>query len=123
MESKNKLRPDRRLKWMDQARQVMRYHHYAYRTEKTYSDWIRCYIKHFGANSHPKDMGKGEIEAFLSHLAAKENVSASTQRQALNAIIFLYRHILDKPNEAEIDHVRAKRPKNSAGNMSFPPRS
>ncbi len=72
---------------MDQVRQVMRYHHYAYRTEKTYSDWICRYIKHFGAKFHPKDMGKREVEAFLSHLAVKENVSASTQRQALNALI------------------------------------
>ena len=69
MESKNKFRPDRRLKLMDQVRQVMRYHHYAYRTEKTYSDRIRRYIRQFGAKFHPKDMGKTEVEAFLSHLA------------------------------------------------------
>ena len=96
---------------MDQVRQVMRYHHYAYRTEKTYSDWIRRYIKHFGAKFHPKDMGKTEVEAFLSHLAVKENVSASTQRQALNALIFLYRHVLDKPIDEKVDHIRAKRHK------------
>ena len=88
MESKTKFRPDRRLKLMDQVRQVMRYHHYAYRTEKTYSDWILRYIRFFGAKYHPKDMGKPEIESFLSHLATKENVSASTQRQTLNALIF-----------------------------------
>ena len=86
MESKNIFRPDRRLKLMDQVRQVMRYHHYAYLTEKTYSGWIRRYIRQFGAKFHPKDMGKTEVEAFFSHLAVKENVSASTQRQALNAL-------------------------------------
>lgn len=94
---------------MDQVRQVMRYHHYAYRTEKTYSDWILRYIRFFGAKYHPKGMGKTEIESFLSHLATKENVSASTQRQALNALIFLYRNVLDKPIDEEIEHTRAKR--------------
>ncbi len=54
-------------------------------------------------------MGKREIEKFLSHLAIKENVSASTQRQALNAIVFLYRNVLDKPIDEQIEHVRAKR--------------
>ena len=60
---------------------------------------------------HPKDMGKKEVEAFLSHLAVKENVSSSTQRQALNALIFLYRHVLDKPIDEKIEHVRARRHK------------
>ena len=67
----------------------MRYHHYAYRTEKTYCDWIVWYVKFNGAKKHPKDKGKNEVETFLSHMATHENVSASTQRQALNAIIFL----------------------------------
>lgn len=54
-------------------------------------------------------MGKREIEKFLSHLAIKENFSASTQRQALNAIVFLYHNVLDKPIDEQIEHVRAKR--------------
>ena len=87
----------------------MRYHHYAYRTEKTYCDWIVRYVKFHGAKKHPKDMGKNEVETFLSHLATHENVSASTQRQALNAIIFLYRNVLDNPIEDLIEHVKAKR--------------
>ena len=109
MENKNKFRPDPRLKLLEQVRQVMRYHHYAYRTEKTYCDWIVRYVKFHGAKKHPKDMGKNEVEAFLSHLATHENVSASTQRQALNAIIFLYRNVLDNPIEDLIEHVKAKR--------------
>ena len=72
---------------MDQVREVLRYHHYAYRTENTYCDWIVRYIKYFGAKKHPRDMGKTEIDAYLSHLATERKVSASTQRQALNAII------------------------------------
>lgn len=109
MENKKKFQPDPNLKLMDQVKQVMRYHHYAYRTEKTYSNWILRYIKFFGAKNHPKNMGKREIEEFLSHLATKENVSASTQRQALNAIVFLYRDVLDEPIGEQIEHVRAKR--------------
>jgi hypothetical protein len=109
MEIKKKFRPDPNLKLMDQTRQVLRYYHYAYRTEQTYCDWIVRYIKFFNCQKHPKDMGKREIEMFLSHLAIKENVAASTQRQALNAIIFLYKQVLDMPIDESIEHTRAKR--------------
>jgi integron integrase len=94
---------------MDQARQVLRYHHYAYRTEQTYCDWIVRYIRFHGSTVHPRDMGKAEIEAFLSHLAARDKVSVATQRQALNALVFLYRDVLDQPIEGKIEPVRAKR--------------
>ncbi len=63
---------------MDQVRQVLRYHHYAYRTENTSCDWIVRYIKYFAAKKHPRDMGKTEIDAYLSHLATERKVSAST---------------------------------------------
>ena len=109
MENKRRFRPDPDLKLMDQVRQVLRYHHYAYRTENTYCDWIVRYIKYFGAKKHPRDMGKTEIDAYLSHLATERKVSASTQRQALNAIIFLYRRVLDQPIEEQIEPTRAKR--------------
>jgi len=109
MEPNKKFKPDPKLKLMDQVRQVLRYHHYAYRTEKTYCDWILRYIKFHGAKKHPINMGKSEIEAFLSSLAVQGNVSASTQRQALNAIIFLYRDVLDIPVEGEIEPIKARR--------------
>ena len=64
MENKKTFRPDPDLKLMDQVRQVLRYHHYAYRTENTYCDWIVRYIKYFGAKKHPRDMGKTEIDAY-----------------------------------------------------------
>ena len=96
---------------MDQVRQVLRYHHYAYRTEQTYCDWIARYIRFHNAKAHPKYMGKKEIEAFLSDLAVKQKVSAATQRQALNAIVFLYNRVLDLPIEGLIEHVRSKRKK------------
>jgi len=109
MESKPKFRPDSKLRLMDQVRQVLRYYHYAYRTEQIYCDWILCYVKFHGGKTHPKDMGKKEVEGFLSHLATHGKVSASTQRQALNAIVFLYREVLDLPIEGEIAPIRAKR--------------
>ncbi|MFQ5900676.1 MAG: integron integrase [Thermodesulfobacteriota bacterium] len=94
---------------MDQVRQVFRYHHYAYRTEQTYCEWIVQYIKFHGCKRHPREMGKTEIESFLSHLATNRKVSASTQRQALNAIVFLYKNIFDMPVTEELEMVRAKK--------------
>ena len=88
---------------------MLRYHHYAYRTEQTYCGWIEQYIKFHKCKKHPREMGKTEIEAFLSHLATDRNVSASTQRQALNAVIFLYKHVLDMPVAEDIEPVRARK--------------
>lgn len=107
--SEKKFKPDPSLRLMDQVRQVLRYHHYAYRTERTYCDWIARFIRFFDSQKHPKDMGKKEIEAFLSHLAVKEKVAASTQRQALNAIVFLYKRVLDIPIDEKLEPVKAKR--------------
>jgi integron integrase len=109
MEIKQRFKADPKLKLMGQVRQVLRYHHYAYQTEKTYCDWIVRYIRFHGSKKHPKNMGKSEIESFLSHLAVNRNVSASTQRQALNAIVFLYHRVLDIDITDRIDHVKAKR--------------
>ena len=108
-QKKPKFKPNPKLKLMDQTRQVLRYHHYALRTEKTYCEWIIRYIKFHGGKIHPAQMGKSEIDAFLSHLATQGKVSASTQRQALNAIIFLYRHVLDQPIEEQLEPVKAKK--------------
>ena len=94
---------------MDQVRQVLRYHHHAYRTEQTYRDWILRYDRFHGGQTHPKNMGKNEIEAFLSDLAIHQKVAASTQRQALNAIVFLYKKVLDIPIDDNLEPVRAKR--------------
>ena len=82
METKPKFRPNPSLRLMDQVREVLRYHHYAYRTEQTYCQWIRRCIFHFGGNTHPSEPGAREVESFLSHLATHGNVTASTQRHA-----------------------------------------
>lgn len=90
---------------MDQVRETMRFHHYAYSTEKNYIQWILRYIR-FNDRRHPKDMGKQEIERFLSHLAMNRDVSASTQNQALSAILFLYKEVLKLP---VAENIRARR--------------
>jgi len=109
MEKDPKFTPDPTLKLMDQVRQVLRYHHYAINTERTYCQWILRFIHFYGALRHPREMGPGEIETYLSHLASEQHVSASTQRQALNAIVFLYKHVLDIDIGENITPVRAKR--------------
>jgi integron integrase len=109
MEGKAKFKPDPGLRLMDQVRQVLRYHHYAYRMEQAYCDWILRFVKFHGSQTHPRDMGKVEIDSFLSHFAMERKVSASTQNQAFNALIFLYRDVLDRPIEGKIEAVRAKR--------------
>jgi len=68
---------------------------YSYRTEESYVDWARRFIL-FHNTRHPNDMGAAEVNAFLTHLATQRNVAASTQNQALSAILFLYREVLHK---------------------------
>ncbi|MBL0714137.1 MAG: integron integrase [Desulfosarcina sp.] len=109
MENKPKFKPNPDLRLMDQVRQVLRYHHYAYRTEQSYCEWIRRYIRFHSAQAHPRRMGKKEIEAFLSDLAVNRKVAAATQRQALNAIVFLYKQVLDIALEDTLAPVRARR--------------
>ncbi|MEM6256227.1 MAG: integron integrase [Cyanobacteria bacterium P01_D01_bin.156] len=80
-----------------------------YRTEKSYINWIKRYIR-FHNWQHPRNMGGPEIEAFLTHLAVTKKVAASTQNQALCALLFLYRTVLQLDLDLNIDAVRAKRP-------------
>jgi integron integrase len=79
---------------LDQVRERLRYMHYSLRTEKNYVYWIRWYIRWHGLR-HPKEMGGKEVEAFLSMLANVRHVSPSTHRQALSALLFLYKEVLD----------------------------
>ncbi len=97
-------------KLLQRTQRLMRAKHYSRRTEKAYLGWIRRFIL-FHGKRHPAHMGKEEIETYLSHLATKRKVAASTQNQALSAILFLYRTVLDKPADFRIDAVRARRPK------------
>jgi integron integrase len=94
---------------LDQVREVIRLRHYSIRTEQAYVQWIRRFIL-FHGKRHPREMGAPELTAFLSDLATQRNVAASTQNQALHAILFLYRDVL-KVNLPWLDQVqRAKKP-------------
>ncbi|MDP3412959.1 MAG: phage integrase N-terminal SAM-like domain-containing protein, partial [Polaromonas sp.] len=84
---------------LDQVRERIRYLHYSLQTEKAYLHWARFFIRWHGRNGkmrHPRDMGKAEVEAFLTMLADDRQVSPATHRQALNALLFLYRQVLDQ---------------------------
>ena len=98
-----------RPRLLDRVRAAIRARHYSRRTEKAYVAWIRRYI-FFHDKRHPADMGAPEVTRFLSSLAVEGKVAASTQNQALSALLFLYREVLavDLPWMDEI--VRAKRP-------------
>lgn len=96
-------------KLLHQARDKIRALHYSIRTEETYLHWMRRYI-YFHNMRHPKEMGVAEIEQYLTHLATKRHVSASTQNQALAAILFLYQRVLDIKLPRVEEVVRAKKP-------------
>jgi integron integrase len=95
-------------KLLDQLREELRLKHYSYRTEQAYVDWVRHFIL-FHNKRHPAEMGAPEIRAFLAHLAQERNISASTQNQALSAVLFLYREVLHKEIEPVLLST-AKRP-------------
>lgn len=101
--------PGQPPKLLDQLKTEIRLRHYSIRTEQSYVDWAKRYI-FFHGKKHPKDMGETEIRSFLSHLAIEKHVSASTQNQALNALVFLYKHVL-KINLGDFGQfTRAQRP-------------
>jgi len=99
----------RPLRLLDRVREAIRARHYSMRTEEAYVGWIRRYIR-FNALRHPREMGEAEITAFLSSLATRSRVSASTQNQALAALLFLYRQVLGSRVEWLEGIVRAKKP-------------
>lgn len=97
-------------KLLDQVRATLRRKHYSYRTESAYIGWIKRFI-HFHGRQHPRVLGEAEVVAFLSYLAVEEQVAASTQNQALSALLFLYREVLLHDLTLTLSAVRAKRPK------------
>lgn len=105
-------------KLIEDLKEVFRAQHYAYRTKETYLKWIKRFIAHNG-NRHPGELGAEEIQAFLTHLAVDGKVSASSQNQALSALLFMYKKALgiDLPWMDEI--VRARRPKRVTATRMF----
>lgn len=96
------------MKLLDRVRHVIRTRHLSYRTEQCYVHWVERFIRYHGIR-HPDTMGAPEVEAFLSHLAVDGRVAASTQNQALGALLFLYKCVLER-EIGRLDAVRAKRP-------------
>jgi integron integrase len=99
----------KRARLLDQVRDAIRARHYSVRTEKSYVDWIRRFI-HFSGKRHPAGLGAAEVTAFLNHLARERSIAASTQNQALSALLFLYREVLGAPLPWLDELVRARRP-------------
>ena len=96
-------------KLLDQVREVLRTKHYSYRTEQTYIEWIRRFIL-FHQKRHPKDMGADEVQTYITYLANERNIAASTQNQALSAIVFLYKYVLQKEMIFPSDIIRPSKP-------------
>jgi site-specific recombinase XerD len=101
--------PNPKLKLLDQVSEVMRFKHYSIRTETSYRDWIKRFIL-FHGKRHPRDMGAVEVSSFLSDLAVGRKVATSTQNQAFNALLFLYRQVLHQ-GLGQLENIeRAQRP-------------
>ena len=95
---------------LEQMRGVLRFKHYSLRTEQSYLDWVKRFIL-FHGKRHPRNMGTGEVRAFLTHLAVEGKVAASTQNQALSALLFLYGQVLQLELDSLQDVERARRPR------------
>src|SRR5262245_22332356 len=98
-----------RPRLLDSVRDAVRRLHYSLRTEERYVHWIKRFI-YFSARRHPSELGASEVTAFLNHLARERNVAASTQNQALSALLFLYREALGTPLPWLAELERAQRP-------------
>jgi len=99
----------RRGRLLTQVRRSIRLRHYSRRTEQAYARWVRRFVR-FHGDRHPTELGRAEVTEFLSSLAVRDRVSASTQNQALCALVFLYREVLGEPCDWLDGLVRAKRP-------------
>lgn len=96
---------------LDDVHRIMRLKHYSIHTERTYCDWIKQFVK-FHRMSEKQQLfidSETKIEAFLTYLATDRNVAAATQNQAMNALVFLYKQVLEKPLEKRIDAIRASK--------------
>lgn len=96
-------------KLLDQLSDALRSRHYSRRTEKAYRQWVKRFICHQGMR-HPAELGETEINAFLTYLAVEQKVAASTQNQALAALLFLYRHVIGRDVGDLGQVIRARKP-------------
>jgi integron integrase len=111
MDTQNPPSSPQNKKLLDLYREALRTKHYAHRTEDTYLAWVRQYIL-YHHKRHPREMGVAEINQFITHLAVERNFAASTQNQALSAVLFLYRHVLNlELDETALTALRPSQPK------------
>ena len=111
MSSVSSPAPKQKKKLLEQYSEALRNRHYSSRTENTYTTWVRKYILYHNKR-HPREMGTEEINDFITYLVNQKNVSASTQNQAISAILFLYRHVLKiQLDETALVSVRPAKPK------------
>ena len=105
---------EKQPKLLEETRRILRLHHYSIHTERSYVDWIVRFIR-FHRMQRREDLFPGEprIEAFLSHLATSQDVAPATQNQAMNALVFLYKRVLDQPLNEAIEAIRAQRKANA----------
>ncbi len=96
--------------FLEKVRGAIRVRHYSIRTERSYIGWVKQFIV-FNEKRHPAEMGDIEVSVFLTYLAQQRNVAASTQNQALNALVFMYRHVVGQPLGELQSVIRAKKPK------------
>jgi integron integrase len=109
-QSQPAFEPASNPKLLDEMRGVLRLHHYSIHTERSYLEWVVRYVRFHRMQSRADlQPAEAKIEAFLTDLAAKQNVAPSTQNQAMNALVFLYRRVLKQPLEGKIDALRAER--------------
>jgi site-specific recombinase XerD len=109
MKTQVKNAGERAPKLLDQVRNLMRLQHYSIHTERSYVDWIRRFVRfHRMETRADLENGEAKIEAFLTDLAVRGNVSASTQNQAMKALVFLYRRVLKQTLDEKIDAVWAE---------------
>jgi hypothetical protein len=102
---------------MAEVRDAIRVRHYSIRTEQVYTHWVRRFIR-FHGNRPPRDMGPSQVRTFLTYLAVDRDVAAATQNQALNALVFLYKRVLEQPL-GDIDGVPPGVPYREAARRAF----
>jgi site-specific recombinase XerD len=103
------VEPEEKSPFLQRVRAAIRVRHYSVRTEKSYVRWIVRFIRYHHYR-HPEDMAEPEVAEFLSYLATRRSVAAATQNQAFNALVFLYKAVLDRPLGDLRGLVRAKQP-------------
>ena len=103
------LVPHPKLRLREQVHEVMRFKHYAVRTEEAYWNWMRQFIL-FHDKKPPREMGAEQVHEFLAHLATARHVAVATQNQALNALVFLYAQVLHQPLGQLEEYARSSRP-------------